>query len=86
MSLDGVEIFTNGSASHHEFCKLEQRVQLIKSATEKCGGIYLYSNQKGCDGERVYYDGCPLIVLNGDVVAQGAQFSLAEVVRSCMAL
>ncbi|EGF78318.1 hypothetical protein BATDEDRAFT_17496 [Batrachochytrium dendrobatidis JAM81] len=79
MSLDGVEIFTNGSASHHEFCKLEQRVQLIKSATEKCGGIYLYSNQKGCDGERVYYDGCPLIVLNGDVVAQGAQFSLAEV-------
>nr|KAJ3421971.1 glutamine-dependent NAD(+) synthetase [Polyrhizophydium stewartii] len=79
MSLDGVEVFTNGSASHHEFRKLNRRVKLICGATEKCGGVYMYANQKGCDGERVYYDGCPLIVVNGEVVAQGAQFSLDEV-------
>eukprot|EP00842_Homolaphlyctis_polyrhiza_P000801 jgi/Hompol1/1721/HPOL_000260-RA len=79
MSLDGVEIFTNGSASHHELRKLERRMRLVCGATEKCGGVYMYSNQKGCDGERVYYDGCPLIVLNGEVVAQGSQFSLSEV-------
>lgn len=35
MGLDGVEIFTNSSASHHELCKADQRVNLIKSATSK---------------------------------------------------
>jgi hypothetical protein len=35
MALDGVEIFTNGSGSHHEFGKLHTRVDLIKSATSK---------------------------------------------------
>uniref|UniRef100_A0A672ZB59 Glutamine-dependent NAD(+) synthetase n=1 Tax=Sphaeramia orbicularis TaxID=375764 RepID=A0A672ZB59_9TELE len=79
MSLDGVEIFTNSSASHHELRKADQRVNLIKSATAKCGGIYLYSNQRGCDGDRVYYDGCAMVAINGDVVVQGAQFSLNDV-------
>ncbi|RKO92712.1 hypothetical protein BDK51DRAFT_22557 [Blyttiomyces helicus] len=77
--LDGVEIFTNSSGSHHEFRKLHTRVDLIRGATAKSGGIYLYANQKGCDGERVYYDGCPLISINGSVVAQGSQFSLKDV-------
>lgn len=35
----------------------------------------------GCDGERVYYDGTSCIYLNGEPLAQGAQFSLNEVVR-----
>uniref|UniRef100_A0A8P4GKK6 Glutamine-dependent NAD(+) synthetase n=1 Tax=Dicentrarchus labrax TaxID=13489 RepID=A0A8P4GKK6_DICLA len=79
MGLDGVEIFTNSSASHHELRKADQRVNLIKSATTKSGGIYLYANQRGCDGDRVYYDGCALVAINGDIVAQGAQFSLNDV-------
>ncbi|KAK1891931.1 Glutamine-dependent NAD(+) synthetase [Dissostichus eleginoides] len=83
MGLDGVEIFTNASASHHELRKADQRVNLIKSATTKSGGIYLYANQRGCDGDRVYYDGCAMVAINGDIVAQGAQFSLSDVdVRS----
>jgi NAD+ synthase (glutamine-hydrolysing) len=39
----------------------------------------MYSNLRGCDGERVYYDGCAMIIINGEVVAQGSQFSLQEV-------
>lgn len=35
MSQDGVEIFTNSSASHHELRKANLRVNLIKSATTK---------------------------------------------------
>ncbi|XP_051919882.1 glutamine-dependent NAD(+) synthetase isoform X2 [Hippocampus zosterae] len=35
MGLDGVEIFTNSSASHHELRKADQRLNLIKSATAK---------------------------------------------------
>uniref|UniRef100_A0A1A8PI30 Glutamine-dependent NAD(+) synthetase n=3 Tax=Nothobranchius TaxID=28779 RepID=A0A1A8PI30_9TELE len=79
MGLDGVEIFTNSSASHHELRKADQRVTLVRSATTKSGGIYLYANQRGCDGDRVYYDGCAMVAINGDVVAQGEQFSLNDV-------
>uniref|UniRef100_A0A671VIH0 Glutamine-dependent NAD(+) synthetase n=1 Tax=Sparus aurata TaxID=8175 RepID=A0A671VIH0_SPAAU len=79
MGLDGVEIFTNSSASHHELRKADQRVNLVKSATTKSGGIYLYANQRGCDGDRVYYDGCAMVAINGDIVAQGEQFSLNDV-------
>lgn len=79
LGLDGAEIFVNGSASHHEFRKLHKRVDLVRGATSKSGGVYLYSNQQGCDGERVYYDGCPLIAMNGEVVAQGSQFSIRDV-------
>ena len=33
----------------------------------------------GCDGDRLYYDGSAMIIVNGDVVAQGSQFSLNDV-------
>lgn len=79
MSLDGVEIITNSSGSHHELRKLNKRIDLILNATQRCGGVYLYANQKGCDGDRLYYDGCALIAVNGKIVAQGSQFSLKDV-------
>ncbi|BGP56681.1 hypothetical protein JCM8202_001299 [Rhodotorula sphaerocarpa] len=79
MALDGVEIFTNSSGSHHELRKLSTRINLIKEATLKSGGLYLYANQQGCDGDRMYFDGCSFITLNGEVIAQGSQFSLNEV-------
>lgn len=79
MSLDGVEIITNSSGSHHELRKLNKRIDLILNATQRCGGVYLYANQRGCDGDRLYYDGCALIAVNGKVVAQGSQFSLKDV-------
>ncbi|KAI8084031.1 uncharacterized protein B0P05DRAFT_535923 [Gilbertella persicaria] len=79
MGLDGVEVFTNSSGSHHELRKLNTRIDLIKAATAKVGGVYLYANQQGCDGDRLYYDGCAMIVMNGDIVAQGSQFSLKDV-------
>ncbi|KAF2749564.1 NAD+ synthetase [Sporormia fimetaria CBS 119925] len=79
MSLDGVEIFTNSSGSHHSLRKLDQRMSLILGATALSGGVYLYANQQGCDGDRLYYDGCAMIVVNGKIVAQGSQFSLNDV-------
>lgn len=79
MGLDGVEIITNSSGSHHQLRKLNLRVEAIREATKKNGGVYLYSNQQGCDGDRLYYDGCAMIVVNGKVVAQGSQFSLKDV-------
>lgn len=79
LGLDGVEIITNGSGSHHELRKLNRRVDLIRNASAKGGGVYLYANQQGCDGGRLYFDGCALIAVNGQVVAQGSQFSPHDV-------
>ena len=45
----GVEIIANGSGSHHQLRKLDTRLQLMRSATAKAGGVYLYANQRGCD-------------------------------------
>ncbi|XP_062608822.1 glutamine-dependent NAD(+) synthetase-like [Saccostrea cucullata] len=80
LSLDGVEIIANGSGSHHELRKGYVRVDLIKSATMKCGGIYIFANQMGCDGERTYYDGCSMIAINGRILSQGPQFGIQEVI------
>jgi hypothetical protein len=44
------------------------------------GGIYLYSNQRGCDGDRIYYDGNSTIAQNGLLYGQGHQFGVADVV------
>lgn len=46
----------------------------------KCGGVYMFSNLIGCDGERVFYDGGSMISVNGQIVAEGPQFTLEEVV------
>ncbi|KAJ2550543.1 glutamine-dependent NAD(+) synthetase [Coemansia sp. RSA 1933] len=79
MSLDGAEIIANSSGSHHELRKLRRRVELIREATLKCGGIYLYANQRGCDGDRMYYDGSAMVLTNGVIVAMGEQFAIGEV-------
>jgi NAD+ synthase (glutamine-hydrolysing) len=88
LGLAGVEVFSNGSGSHHQLRKLDQRLNLILSATAKAGGVYLYANQRGCDGGRLYFDGCACVAVNGHLLAQGAQFGLAEVevVAACVDL
>ena len=50
--------------------KLNTRLDLMRGATAKCGGVYMYANQQGCDGNRLYYDGCACIAVNGEFVAQ----------------
>lgn len=64
----------------HIFCAEITWLLYIVLVLFQSGGIYLYANQRGCDGDRVYYDGCAMVAINGDVVARGAQFSLDDVV------
>uniref|UniRef100_A0A914BZR9 Glutamine-dependent NAD(+) synthetase n=1 Tax=Acrobeloides nanus TaxID=290746 RepID=A0A914BZR9_9BILA len=78
-ALQGVDIICNASGSHHVLGKSHQRInQLVLGATRKLGGIYLYSNHRGCDGDRVYYDGMSSIVQNGKLYAQINQFDIEE--------
>lgn len=55
LALHGVEIIVNGSGSHHQLRKLDKRLELIRGASSKVGGVYVYANQQGCDGGRLYY-------------------------------
>ena len=75
----GVHIISNASASHHSLRKLSDRMNLLRAATSKTGGVYMYANAVGCDGSRIYYDGSSFIALNGALLAQSAQFSMQEV-------
>ncbi|KAK2575635.1 hypothetical protein KPH14_011898 [Odynerus spinipes] len=79
MSMDGVEIIANGSGSYFELRKAYVTVDLVKSATFKCGGCYMFSNLRGCDGGRVYFNGGSGIFVNGYILNRGKQFALEEV-------
>ncbi|KAK9728677.1 NAD synthase [Popillia japonica] len=78
-SLDGVEIIINSSGSHTELRKAYIVRDLVKSATYKCGGCYIFSNMRGCDGQRVYYNGGSCIALNGHILTHAKQFALQDV-------
>lgn len=79
MSMDGVEIIANGSGSYFELRKAYVTVDLVKSATFKCGGCYIFSNLRGCDGGRIYFNGGSGIFLNGYILNRGKQFALEDV-------
>ncbi|KAJ9500036.1 glutamine-dependent NAD(+) synthetase [Exophiala xenobiotica] len=80
MGLNGVEVIVNSSASHAELRKLNTRLSLIQNCTRKLGGIYIYANATGVDGEaRMMFDGSSMILCNGRVMKQSTQFSLNPV-------
>ncbi|PHH59449.1 hypothetical protein CDD81_3179 [Ophiocordyceps australis] len=80
MGLNGVEIILNSSASHAELRKLNTRLGLIRECTRKLGGIYVYANATGVDGEaRMLFDGSSMIFCNGEVRAQSEQYTLKPV-------
>ncbi len=83
MAMAGCEIFSNGSGSHHQLRKLDSRLALMLNATAKCGGAYVYANQRGCDGTRLYFDGSSMVCVNGECKAQASQFSLRDVEVVC---
>lgn len=78
-ALAGADVIGNGSGSHHQLRKMDERIELIAGATRRCGGAYLYANQRGCDGGRMYFDGGSLVAVNGEPVARASQFSLRDV-------
>lgn len=51
LGLNGAEIILNSSASHAELRKLRTRLDLIANATRRLGGIYVYANATGVDGQ-----------------------------------
>lgn len=78
-ALDGAEIICNGSGSHHKLRKLNRRIELIRNHISKVGGVYVFANELGGDGGRLYFDGGSLIGANGNFYAITPQFSVNDV-------
>jgi NAD+ synthase (glutamine-hydrolysing) len=79
LSLSGVEIMVNGSGSYIQLRKAYITTDLIRNASYKAGGCYMFSNLRGCDGQRVWWGGNSAIALNGDIISRSKQFSLSDV-------
>eukprot|EP00915_Cephaloidophora_sp_WS-2016_P001054 GHVH01001438.1.p1 GENE.GHVH01001438.1~~GHVH01001438.1.p1 ORF type:complete len:799 (-),score=118.13 GHVH01001438.1:53-2449(-) len=76
--LQGVDIVSNASGSHHSLQKLERRLTIIKTATTKTGGVYMYSNFSGNDGTRNCFDGKSVIAMNGDIIASASSLLIGD--------
>ncbi|KAI3918239.1 hypothetical protein MKX01_041559 [Papaver californicum] len=76
LALTGVQVFLNTSGSHHQLRKLKDRLDAIKGATRTRGGVYMYK-----DVTVVVFITMVVfcVVVNGDVVTQGSQFSHKDV-------
>jgi len=74
-----LHFFLEGSGSYFELRKAYITVDLVKSATFKAGGCYMFSNLRGCDGGRLYFNGGSSITLNGNILNRGRQFALEDV-------
>jgi len=76
--LQGVDIISNASGSHHSLQKLDRRMMIVKSATVKTGGVYMYSNFKGCDGTRNNFDGKSAIAMNGNILSTASSLTIGN--------
>jgi len=81
LGLDGIEFIVNGSGSYFELRKAHVSVDLVRAASTKSGGCYIFCNLRGCDGQRLLFNGASCIALNGQMIARTRQFSLEEVVH-----
>jgi len=79
LGFEGCDIMSNGSASHFEVGKRMRRHDLIREATRKNGGVYMYSNMLGLDGNRMVFDGNGMIYMNGELKAVGEHLLFHEV-------
>ena len=52
---------------------------MIQGHSAKVGGIYLYANEFGSDGGRLFFDGSSCISMNGKFYGMCPQFSINEV-------
>ena len=78
LSLQGVDIILNPSASHFAFGKHEIRRRLVLEGSRAFCVSYLYANLVGNEAGRAIYDGDAMIASAGKILASGPRFSFAD--------
>jgi NAD+ synthase (glutamine-hydrolysing) len=79
LSLDGVDLILNPSASHFAFGKDDVRERFVLEGSRAFGVSYVYSNLLGNEAGRAIYDGGAMIASAGRMVAIGPRFSFQDV-------
>ncbi len=79
LSLRGVDIILNPSASHFAFGKFAVRQRFIVEGSRAYAVAYLYANLLGNEAGRVVYDGGALIASGGELLARGRRFGFDDV-------
>lgn len=79
LSLDGVDVIMNPSASHFAFGKHAIRERFVLEASRAFGVTYLYSNMLGNEAGRAIYDGGAMVASGGHLDAVTERFSF----KSC---
>jgi len=78
LSLRGIDVILNPSASHFAFGKAEVRRRFVLEGSRAFGVSYVYANLLGNEAGRAIYDGGALIASAGTLIAAGPRFSFAE--------
>ncbi len=78
LSLEGVDVILNPSASHFAFGKDDVRERFVLEGSRAFGVSYVYANLLGNEAGRAIYDGGALIASAGKMVAAGPRFSFAD--------
>lgn len=79
LSLRGVDVLLNPSASHFAFGKFATRQRFVIEGSRAFGVAYLYANLLGNEAGRVIYDGGGLIASNSELVARGRRLAFTPV-------
>lgn len=78
LSLMGVDVILNPSASHFAFGKQDIRRRLVLEGSRAFGVAYLYANLLGNEAGRSVYDGGAMIASAGAMVAESPRFSFGS--------
>ena len=78
LSLSGVDVILNPSASHFAFGKHAVRRRLVLEGSRAFGVTYLYANLLGNEAGRAIYDGDALIASDGKLAAEARRFAFSE--------
>lgn len=80
LSLQGIDLLLNPSASHFAFGKFEVRKRLVLEGSRAFGVSYIYANLLGNEAGRIIYDGGAMIASAGHLAALGPRFSFQPMV------
>jgi NAD+ synthase (glutamine-hydrolysing) len=78
LSLSGVDLILNPSASHFAFGKHLVRRRLVLEGSRAFGVTYLYANLLGNEAGRAIYDGDAIVASDGVLVAEARRFGFTE--------
>ncbi len=79
LSLQGIDVILNPSASHFAFGKQDIRRRLVLEGSRAFGVTYLYANLLGNESGRIVYDGGGMVASAGSLLAETTRFSFADV-------